>query len=84
MVSADISEIVAALTGLRKTVGLAQYEVAARMGNVQSTVSQIETGVVEEPRWSTLVRYAAACGAELGFTVRVHAASAAEPKASTQ
>lgn len=80
--SADVAEIVATLTGLRKMAGLSQYEVAERMGTVQSAVSQMETGVIADPRWSTLARWASALGAELDVTVRITAASAAEPKAS--
>ncbi|HEX3946864.1 MAG TPA: helix-turn-helix transcriptional regulator [Acidimicrobiales bacterium] len=49
------------LVARRRSLGLSQTEVAARMGTSQSAVARLETGV-GDVRLSTLQRYAAAVG----------------------
>lgn len=58
--------LVAELTAARRAAGLTQTEVAARMGTSQSMVARVEAGDVDV-RLSTLDRYAAAVGRELGW-----------------
>lgn len=60
--------LVQQLVKLRKAAGLTQVDVAAAMGRTQSVVSDIETGT-NEPRLSTLVRYARAVGAEVNVSL---------------
>jgi len=50
----------------RHRLGLSQTEVAARMGTSQSAVARLEAGE-GDIRLSTLERYAAAVGLELGW-----------------
>jgi len=57
------------LAGARRTAGLSQTEVAARMGTSQSVVARLESGEIDA-RLSTLQRYAAAVGQELELGVR--------------
>ena len=52
------------LVAQRRTAGLSQTEVAARMGTSQSAVARLESGVADV-RASTLERYAAAIGGEI-------------------
>src|SRR5262250_713862 len=59
--SAERRRLVAALTAQRRSAGLSQTEVAARMGTSQSAVARLETGDADV-RVSTLERYAAAIG----------------------
>lgn len=65
----DTAEVIAALAELRRTQGLSQTEVAARMGTSQSALARLESGQADV-RLSTLARYAAAMDADLGFAVR--------------
>jgi len=68
-IAADPTELVHALVRRRRHQGLSQTEVAARMGTSQSAVARLEaTG--GDVRMSTLQRYAAAVGAQVGFAVR--------------
>ncbi|HEV2088532.1 MAG TPA: helix-turn-helix transcriptional regulator [Cryptosporangiaceae bacterium] len=60
---------VADLVAHRRSVGLSQTEVAARMGTSQSTVARLESGDVD-PRLSTLERYARAVGRTLDVRLR--------------
>jgi transcriptional regulator with XRE-family HTH domain len=62
-------ETVGALAEHRRTLGLSQTEVAARMGTSQSTVARLEAGEVD-PRLSTLERYAQALGGRLEVELR--------------
>jgi ribosome-binding protein aMBF1 (putative translation factor) len=64
--SAERRRLVADLTAQRRSAGLSQTEVAARMGTSQSAVARLETGDADV-RVSTLERYAAAIGSELAW-----------------
>lgn len=57
-----------ALLGARKQAGLTQAQVAERMGTTASVVSRLEASLSSErhsPSFSTLRKYAAACGKKL-------------------
>lgn len=79
------------LAAERRRRRVRQTALAARMGVSQSDVSKLETGSAgrrQEPRLSTILRYAAAAGLEqsyvhLAFTV-VQAAELANPSAYEQ
>lgn len=58
--------LVAELTAQRRSAGLSQTEVAARMGTSQSAVARLETGDADV-RVSTLERYTAAIGSQLAW-----------------
>jgi len=64
--SAERRRLVADLTAQRRSAGLSQTEVAARMGTSQSAVARLESGDADV-RVSTLERYAAAVGSELAW-----------------
>src|SRR6516164_7757474 len=64
--SAQRRRLVAELTAQRRSAGLSQTEVAARMGTSQSAVARLETGEADV-RVSTLERYAAAIGSQLAW-----------------
>ena len=64
--SAERRRLVADLTSQRRSAGLSQTEVAARMGTSQSAVARLETGEADV-RVSTLERYAAAIGSQLAW-----------------
>jgi predicted transcriptional regulator len=57
-----------ALVARRRTLGLSQTEVAARMGTSQSAVARLETGT-GDLRLSTLERYASAVGWRIEFVL---------------
>jgi len=59
-------QLLAELAEQRRAAGLSQTEVAARMGTSQSSVARLETGLADV-RVSTLERYAAAIGSQLGW-----------------
>lgn len=61
-------ELFAELVECRRSAGLSQTEVAARMGTSQSSVARFESGEVDA-RLSTLERYAAAVGHRLDMRV---------------
>ena len=65
----DTAEVIAALTAFRRSRGLSQTAVAARMGTSQSALARLESGQADV-RLSTLARYAAAMNADLGFAIR--------------
>ena len=67
--SADRRRLVADLTAQRRSAGLSQTEVAARMGTSQSAVARLESGDADL-RVSTLERYAAAIGSQLAWQAR--------------
>ena len=56
--------LVADLSAQRRSAGLSQTEVAARMGTSQSAVARLESGGADI-RLSTVERYAAAIGRQL-------------------
>ena len=62
--AAERHRLVEELAGLRRSAGLSQTEVAARMGTSQSAVARLESGDVDV-RASTLERYAAAIGSQI-------------------
>ena len=64
--SAERRRLVADLTAQRRSAGLSQTEVAARMGTSQSAVARLETGDADV-RVSTLERYAAAIGSQVAW-----------------
>jgi transcriptional regulator with XRE-family HTH domain len=67
--SAERRRLVADLTSQRRSAGLSQTEVAARMGTSQSAVARLETGDADV-RVSTLERYAAAIGSQVAWQAR--------------
>jgi hypothetical protein len=67
--SAERRRLVADLTERRRSAGLSQTEVAARMGTSQSAVARLETGDADV-RVTTLERYAAAIGSQLAWQAR--------------
>ena len=58
--------LVGELTAQRQAAGLSQTLVAARMGTSQSAVARLEAGEADV-RASTLERYAAAIGSQIGW-----------------
>jgi DNA-binding XRE family transcriptional regulator len=64
--SVERRRLVAELTAQRRSAGLSQTEVAARMGTSQSAVARLETGDADV-RVSTFERYAAAIGSQLAW-----------------
>jgi ribosome-binding protein aMBF1 (putative translation factor) len=70
--------LVADLTEQRRSAGLSQTEVAARMGTSQSAVARLETGDADV-RVSTLERYAAAIGSQLAWQARTEPSVGADP-----
>jgi len=59
-------QLLSELAEQRRAAGLSQTEVAARMGTSQSSVARLEAGLADV-RVSTLERYAAAIGTQLGW-----------------
>ena len=78
--SAERRRLVAGLTAQRRSAGLSQTEVAARMGTSQSAVARLETGDADV-RVSTLERYAAAVGSQVAWLARTQPGVAADPAA---
>ena len=57
-----------ALLEARKSAGLTQEALAARMGTTKSAISRLEASLRNEkhsPSWATLRKYARACGKKL-------------------
>jgi DNA-binding Xre family transcriptional regulator len=75
---AERRRLVGDLTAQRRSAGLSQTEVAARMGTSQSAVARLETGDADV-RVSTLERYAAAIGSQLAWQARAQPGAAADP-----
>jgi DNA-binding XRE family transcriptional regulator len=67
--SAERRRLVGKLAGQRRSAGLSQTEVAARMGTSQSAVARLEAGDADV-RASTLERYAAAIGSQITWQLR--------------
>ncbi len=65
----DAAELIDRLAELRRSQGLSQTAVAARMGTSQSALARLESGQ-SDVRLSTLARYAAAVDADIGFALR--------------
>ncbi len=65
----DTGELIQQLIVVRRRQGLSQTEVAARMGTSQSALACFESGR-SDARLSTVVRYAEAVEADLGFALR--------------
>ncbi len=61
--------LVGELTAVRRSAGLSQTEIAARMGTSQSAVARLESGEADV-RASTLERYAAAVGGQISWRLR--------------
>lgn len=70
-----LSQLRETLVGIRRMQGLSQTDVARRMGVGQSTVSGFETSA-NDPRISTLQRYARAVCARLDLSVHIPVESA--------
>lgn len=64
-----IEELQLLLKELRQKAGLTVYQVAARMGVSQPAVSRLEKNA-SRATFSTLQRYAQACGSELRIGVQ--------------
>lgn len=64
--AAERRQLVKELAEQRKSAGLSQTEVAARMGTSQSAVARLESGDADV-RASTLERYAAAIGSQISW-----------------
>ncbi len=62
-------QLVGELTAVRRSAGLSQTEIAARMGTSQSAVARLEAGEADV-RASTLERYAAAVGGQISWRLR--------------
>jgi len=62
--SAERRRLVGELADQRRSAGLSQTEVAARMGTSQSAIARLEAGDADV-RASTLERYAAAIGSQI-------------------
>ena len=71
----DRRRLVTELTAQRQTAGLSQTDVAARMGTSQSAVARLEAGEADV-RMSTLERYAAAVGRQIGWQLQAGEAAA--------
>ena len=54
------------LLSMRSSAGLTQEQVAERMQTSKSSISRLERGNAI-PSWSTLLKYAQACGFEMRF-----------------
>jgi Helix-turn-helix len=67
--SAERRRLVGELADQRRSSGLSQTEVAARMGTSQSAVARLEAGDADV-RASTLERYAAAIGGQITWQLR--------------
>ncbi|SBT17739.1 Antitoxin HigA [Marinomonas gallaica] len=57
------------LLSMRTKAGLTQEQVAERMHTQKSNISRLERGNAN-PSWLTLLKYAKACGFELGLEVK--------------
>ncbi len=66
----DLMAMLAKLKRHREQQGLSLADVAERSGMDRAAISRLENGVYLNPTIDTLYRYAAAVGAEIGFSVR--------------
>lgn len=60
-------ELIDQLLSMRTAAGLTQEQVAKRMHTQKSNISRLERGN-SNPSWSTLLKYAHACGFELSLS----------------
>lgn len=70
----DEFEALDVLLAARKTAGLTQAEVAARMGLHQSALARIEANLgnrKHSPSMATLRKYARACGGDLKLRIEI-------------
>jgi ribosome-binding protein aMBF1 (putative translation factor) len=67
--TAERRRLVGELTAARRSAGLSQTEIGARMGTSQSAVARLESGQADV-RASTLERYAAAVGGQISWRLR--------------
>ena|SRR5215472_5401528 len=67
--SEDRRRLVGELSAVRRSAGLSQTEIAARMSTSQSAVARLESGEADV-RASTLERYAAAVGGQISWRLR--------------
>jgi ribosome-binding protein aMBF1 (putative translation factor) len=67
--SEERRRLVGELAAARRSAGLSQTEVAARMGTSQSAVARLESGDADA-RASTLERYAAAVGGQISWRLQ--------------
>ena len=67
--SAERRRLVEEMAEQRRSAGLSQTEVAARMGTSQSAVARLESGDADV-RASTLERYAAAIGSQIDWRLQ--------------
>jgi len=67
--SEERRRLVGELAAARRSAGLSQTEVAARMGTSQSAVARLESGDADA-RASTLERYAAALGGQISWRLQ--------------
>lgn len=67
----DLRVMLSALKKHRERQGLSLSDVATRSGMDRAAISRLENGVYVNPTVDTLYRYAAAIGAEIGFSLRV-------------
>lgn len=65
----DVPELIGRLSELRRSQGLSQTEIAARMGTSQPALARLESGQADL-RLSTLERYARALGTDISFALR--------------
>lgn len=61
----DEFALIDVLLTMRNKAGLSQRELAEKMGTRRSNISRLENGHAN-PSWSTLQKYAEACGFHLG------------------
>ncbi|WP_246013949.1 helix-turn-helix domain-containing protein [Pseudidiomarina gelatinasegens] len=59
-------DLIDQLLTMRSKAGFTQAQVAERMGTSKSNISRLEHGN-SNPSWSTLLKYAHACGFELSL-----------------
>ena len=76
-VQEGMREVIAATRGyqlrtLRKSRGLTQQDVAARIGVSQSRISDIENGKVERMQVQVIAKYVQALGGELSLSFSMH------------
>jgi len=64
-----LQKLIADLVGVRRTIGMTQEEVAARMFTTKSVICRLESGRATRPTLRTIENYAFAVGARLEIRV---------------